>query len=197
MIRTSRSFHTFACAFGLALATLAAAPISVAQSSATLAPAPSYTPSLVLTPRVGQGLGTVSPYAGVATTLAPDATGTEVITLPAADKREVNLVWTFWSHRQPTSDAWPAGQAARTELTLRATSDITLSPRVGVRAIEWTKMVPAPDVVLKAGEAVTVVIPLPDSLPAGAVETIRIQFTARENIPELRVTAWSVGTQKE
>jgi hypothetical protein len=184
------------------LQSLAAARLAVTFAALALAQAASAdsaasrAPSLTLTPREGQGLGTVSTYAGVVATLASDPAGVDTITLADAGGNEVNLVWTFWSHRQPHTDQWPSGSTARTTLTVLSPADVTLSPKVGLRVSgEWTEMVPGPQITLTAGQPTRLSLPLPGSLPVGAIETVRIQLVARHPIPELKFTHWSVGTQ--
>src|SRR5690606_14251044 len=139
------------------LATLAGAllvPLSVSAQSA-------YTERHPLIPRTGQGLGTVSAYAGVAPVLAPNDAGHDVITLPGSDKREINLVWTFWRHRLIPDDQWPVGPRARTIFTLRSAADTTLTLRVAVRSGEWTDLLPGPELKLQAGRPLLVEVPLP------------------------------------
>ncbi len=174
--------------------------LAAAAALAALAPAASAQsrgPSLKLVPRDGSGLGTLSAYGGVTPVFAADAAGVDGINIPDTDRSEVNLVWTFWSHRRPGSDSWPAGPRARSTFTLRAEAAATLSLRVGLRVSgEWTELVPAPDLTLAAGKPAVVSLPLPDALPAGSVEVVRVQITSRSPIPSLRVTDWTVGTQK-
>ncbi|EIP97104.1 endoglucanase [Opitutaceae bacterium TAV1] len=148
---------------------------------------------LVLLPRDGPGLGTVSAYGGVTPAFAPGEAGRDTIVVPASGKNEVNLVWTFWSHRQPTSDQWPAGQNARTTFTLQSETDATLHPRLLVRTGEWSAPVPGPPIVLKAGQPAAVELALPETLSPGPVQTLRIIFASREPVPALTVTDWSAG----
>jgi hypothetical protein len=175
--------------------------LATAAALAALTPAASAkaaaSPAFILVPREGTGLGTVSAYGGVTTAFSADSAGIDCIDIPDTGKTEVNLVWTFWSHRQPHTDSWPAGQRARSTFSLRSETATTLTLRVGLRvAGEWTEMIPAPEISLSAGKPARVSLPLPDALPVGAVEVIRVQITSRSSIPALRVTDWSVREQK-
>ena len=109
----------------------------------------------------------------------------------------MNLVWTFWSHRQPSGNSWPIGPRARSTFTLRSETAATLVFRIGLRVSgEWTEMIPAPPLTVTAGKPTPVSLSLPASIPEGSVEVIRIQITSAHSIPSLRVTDWTVGTQK-
>lgn len=171
------------------LATLACALLAPLSASAQSA----YTERHPLIPRTGQGLGTVSAYAGVAPVLAPNDAGHDVITLPGSDKREINLVWTFWRHRLIPDEQWPVGPRARTIFTLRSAADTTLALRVAVRSGEWTDLLPGPELKLQAGRPMLVEVPLPAAVAPGAIENLRINFTSAAPIPELTVMEWSVG----
>lgn len=153
-----------------------------------------YSERLGLVPRVGQGLGTVSAYAGVAPVLAPNDAGHELITLPAAGKNEVNLVWTFWGHRAPAPEQWPSGAGARTVFTVSSPSDLTLHTRVAVLAGgAWSPLLPGPVLQLKAGQPTLVELPLPAEAVAAPVERLRLNFIGSGPVPELTFLGWSVG----
>lgn len=152
-----------------------------------------YTERFALVPRVGQGLGNVSSYANVTPALAPNDVGHELVTLPAPDKNEVNLVWTFWGHRAPAPDQWPAGPGARTVFTVTSPADITLHTRVAVLAGTWSKLHPGPVIQLKAGQPTLVELPLPPEPVAAPVERLRLNFVGSGPLPELKFLGWSVG----
>jgi hypothetical protein len=173
-------------------ACLAFAPVAPAQ-----APEPTLVPSYTLVPREGKGLGTLSAYGGVVTAFAPDAAGVDGIDIPNTGKKEVNLIWTFWRHKQPASEAWPAGPDVRSSFTLLSETGATLSFRVGLRVSgQWTEMIPASELTLDAGKPAVVTLALPASVPVGSVEVVRVQITSPVSIPALRVTDWSIGELK-
>lgn len=170
--------------------------VSAAAALFALAPA-AASPSYVLVPREDTGIGTLSAYGGVTTVFAVDAAGIDGIEIPDTEKTEINLVWTFWGHKQPPSDFWPVGQRARSTFSLRSETAATLTLRIGLRvAGEWTEMILAPELSLSAGKPALVSLPLPGSLPVGAIEVIRVQITSHRPIPALRITDWSVSEQK-
>ena len=173
---------------------LLAGLLSFALGGASLAGAQGdYIERLALVPRVGQGLGTVSPYANVAPVLAPNEVGHELVTLPAPERNEVNLVWTFWGHRAPSPEQWPAGPGARTVFTVTSPSDITLHTRVAVLAGSWSSLRTGPILQLKAGQPFLAELPLPLEAVSAPVERLRLNFVASVPVPELKFFGWSVG----
>lgn len=177
----------------LAVVASSALALTVSAEAPASTPAPIYS----LVPREGKGLGTLSAYGGVTTVFAPDAAGVDGIDIPNTDKPEVNLIWTFWRHKQPASDFWPAGPGARSTFTLRAETDTTLVLRIRLRVSDnWTDMTPASPVTLAAGKPVVISLPLASPVPAGSVQVIRVRITSAAPIPALRVTDWSVSEQK-
>lgn len=179
-----------------ALGLLLAAALALSAVAASAAPASSLR-SFVLLPRQDAGLGTVSSYGGVTPVFAADAAGADGINIPDTGKREVNLVWTFWSHRQPSADLWPVGPKARSVFTLRAETAIHLDFRVTVRvAGEWTELLASPSVTLAAGKPAQVSLALPDGIPHGSVEVVRVRMSAEAPLPALRVTDWTIATVK-
>lgn len=178
-------------------ARLLPALVAAAAVLFAFAPAASAQQTYVLVPRDGTGIGTLSAYGGVTTVFSADAAGADGIDIPDTGKTEVNLIWTFWRHTQPASDAWPVGQRARSTFTLKSGADTSLTLRIGLRvAGEWTELIPAPELALSPGKPAVVSLPLPPSLPVGAVEVVRVQITSHSPIPALRVTDWTVAEQK-
>lgn len=171
--------------------------LAVAAGLAGTATARAAAPALTLVPREGTGLGTLSAYGGVASVFSADAAGVDGIDIPDTGKTEVNLIWTFWSHKQPGEASWPVGPRARSTFTLRSATEATLALRMALRvAGEWTEMIPAPDLSLAAGKPATVSLPLPASVPVGKIEVVRVQITSRVPVPALRVTDWTIAEQQ-
>lgn len=174
---------------GLTLAFLA--PCASAQS----ADDGFYSPDRTLVPRAGHGEGTLSPYGGANPVFEKDAQGREVIQLPATRKNEANLLWTFWGHKRPAADQWPTSTKSRASLTVVSKSATTLDTRLLIRTDDWTAPVDGPAVKLSAGQPASFEIPLPANLPPGAVQNIRVVFSASPSVPALTITDLSVGQQ--
>lgn len=154
-----------------------------------------YTPTRPLVPRAGTGEGTLSPYGHNKPAFEKNAEGIEVVQLPAAHKTEANLLWTYWGHRRPAADQWPVDAKSRTHLTVVSAADVTLDTRLFVRADDWSAPVDGPAVKLAAGRPAEIEIPLPATLPPGAIQNLRVVFSAKPAVPALTITEWSVGEQ--
>ncbi len=154
-----------------------------------------YSPTKTFVPRDGQGEGTVSAYGGATPRFEKNSQGKEVIELPDTGKNEVSLVWTFWNHKRPPADQWPLGPKNRASLTVSSPTAVKLNTELLVRSGDWSAPVPGPIVSLSAGRPVTVEIPLPSSLPPGAIENIRVVFSAVPKVPALTLSELSIGEE--
>ncbi len=141
------------------------------------------------------GEGTFSKYADTEPVLEKDARGRDVVRVPTPFANEVNLVWTFWRHKQPPQDQWPAGQKSRAALTLIAAEDYTFRPQLFVKTSTWSAPVQGPQLTLSAGQPTTIEIPLPPTLPPGPIENVRLVLSAGKAAPVLALTGLSVGEE--
>lgn len=152
-----------------------------------------YTELQSLIPRVGQGEGTVSPY-GNAKPEFQTIANNEIVRIPASGRGNIDFVWSFWGHRQPSAASWPTGGDARSSLILMSDADAELLTQLSVRTTQgWSGTIDGPRVQLKARELARLLIHLPPEIPQGDVLQVRIQMQSRRNIPELRIVHFSVG----
>jgi|GEM_PF-851610 Endoglucanase len=152
-----------------------------------------YSPVHTYFPREGTGEGTPSAYAGATPRVEKAPDGREILRLPSTGRNEVNLLWTFWGHHRPSADQWPSGSGTRASLTIASESAVTLQSRLYVKTGGWSEPVPGPALALSPGQPATLEIPLPSSLPPGAVEQLRVLFSASPSVPPLTITGISVG----
>ena len=169
------------------------APFVACAILASALTAHAYSPQVVLTPREGQGNGTLSAYAGFTPVFEPNAAGDDAVKLPAPTVKELSLVWTFWGHTQPSANEWPTADGLSV-FTLTSTADATLRLRATYRAEgEWSPVTELPEVNVKAGEPAKVELPLAPHTSLNKIDCIRIIFNSPKTIPELSITDWSVG----
>lgn len=172
--------------------------LALAGLTAALAASAAYKPEITLTPRDGTGIGTLSSYAGITPVFEPNVTGEDAVVIPESAVKEVNLVWTFWSHTQPHPDQWPEGKDAHAAFTLASDKDTILRLRATYRAGgEWSRITELPYVDLKAGKPVQVFLPLAEYTGSDKIETIRVIINASTDVPRLTVTRWSVGNGRD
>ena len=170
------------------LAVVVLAPLSAAPANGGF-----YSATQVFVPRDGNGEGTVSAYGGTSPTFEKNAQGTEFVQLPATGKNEANFVWTFWGHRRPAADQWPAGPKHLANVTVTSATDVTLRSQLFVRSSDWSAPVSGPSVKLVANQPGSIEFPLPASLPTGPIEAVRVVFSAAPRVPALTINEFSVG----
>jgi len=169
--------------------------ISLLLNSAMIASAEGvFSETLTLVPRVGNGEGTLSPYGGVTPEfVATGKEGQPHINIPPTNKNQVDVVWTFWNHKQPKIDQWPTGKAARLQVTVTSADGVSFTPILHVLSGNWTEPVSGEKISLSPGVPTTLNLPLPDTLSGENIERIRLTLQGSNGTPQLTISKLGVG----